>query len=255
MSLKSLLLGLLATFVAPWFVLIVRPYGQLASLAPVPYNEEAGDELKGFFPQALTGDQSRGQQIYFNQGCAQCHTQVIRAQYVGGDGDEFKQNWGEVQESLAPKRTRQSSPYDYLGESFAAIGQRRNGPDLANAAYRFKTREEFLAHLYSPQTRYDWSSCPPQRHLFKKRPITGQGSRLALVLSGDHAPAEGFEIVPTTEALDLADYLMSLRRNSPLPVSIGGSKPTAAPAAAAPASAAPAPAAAAPAAAPAAPAK
>ena len=240
MSLKSLILGLLATFAAPWFVLIVRPYGELASLAPVPYNEEAGDELKGFFPPTLTGDQARGQQIYFNQGCAQCHTQVIRAQYVGGDGDEFKRNWGEVQEGLSPKRTRQSSPYDYLGESFAAIGQRRNGPDLANAAYRFKTQADFLAHLFSPQSRYDWSSCPPQTHLFKKRAITGQGSNLALKLEGDHAPKAGFEIVPTTEALDLAEYLMSLRRNSPLPVSIGGVKPTAAPAAPAPAAAAPA---------------
>jgi cytochrome c oxidase cbb3-type subunit 2 len=247
MSLKSLLLGLLATFGAPWLLLVVRPYGQLANLAPVPYNEEAGDETKGFFPPARSADQARGQEIYFNQGCAQCHTQIIRPQYVGGDGDEFKRNWGEVQEALAPKRTRQTSPYDYLGEQFAAIGQRRNGPDLANAGFRFQTRKQFLEHLYSPQARFEWSSCPPQRHLFVTRPIQGQQSNLALTITGKHAPAEGEEIVPSTQAIDLVDYLLALRRNTPLPISLGGVKP----APAAPVPAAPA----APAAAPAAPAK
>jgi cytochrome c oxidase cbb3-type subunit II len=248
MSLKSLLFGLLATFAAPWLLLVVRPYGQLASLAPVPYNEEAGDEMTGFFPPARSADQARGQEIYFNQGCAQCHTQVIRPQYVGGDGDEFKRNWGEAQEALAPKRTRQTSPYDYLGESFAALGQRRNGPDLANAGFRFKNRQQILEHLYSPQARFDWSSCPPQRHLFVTRDIQGQRSKLAIFTEGKNAPGEGKEIVPSTEALDLADYLLALRRNAPLPISLGGAKPAAAPAPAAPA-AAPAPAA------PAAPAK
>jgi|GEM_PF-397404 len=241
MSLKSLLLGLLATFAVPWLVMVVRPYGHLASLAPVAYDEEAGDETRGFFPPSRSADQARGQQIYFQQGCTQCHTQVIRPQYVGGDGDEFKRNWGEIQEALAPKRTRQTSPYDYLGESFAAIGERRNGPDLANAAFRFQTRQQLLEHLHNPQARYDWSSCPPQRHLFTTRTIQGQRSALALNSAGKHAPAEGQEIVPSTEALDLADYLLALKRNAPLPISLGGAKPApAAPAAAPAAPAAPA---------------
>jgi cytochrome c oxidase cbb3-type subunit 2 len=240
MTLNSLLLGLLATFVAPWFLLVVRPYGQLARLAPVAYDEEAGDELKGFFPPTRSADQARGQEIYFSQGCAQCHTQVIRPQYLGGDGDEFKRNWGEVQGALAPRRTRQTAPHDYLGESFAAIGQRRVGPDLANAAFRFPTRIQILEHLYSPQARHHWSACPPQRHLFAKRPIQGQRSRLALFTEGNHAPEDGWQIVPSTEALDLAEYLMALRRNAPLPISLGGAKPTPAAAPAAPAPAAPA---------------
>ena len=41
MSLKSLLFGLLATFAAPWLVLVVRPYSGMAHLAPVAYDEEA----------------------------------------------------------------------------------------------------------------------------------------------------------------------------------------------------------------------
>ena len=243
MSLKSLLFGLLATFAAPWLVLVVRPYSGMAHLAPVAYDEEAGDETKGFFPPTRSADQARGQLIYFQQGCVQCHTQVIRPQYLGGDGDEFKRNWGEAQDALAPKRTRQTAPYDYLGDSFAAIGERRNGPDLANAGFRFSTRQGFLEHLYDPQARYDWSSCPSQRHLFSKRTIQGQPSNLAIKTTGKHAPNEGEEIVPSTEALDLVDYLLALKRNAPLPISLGGAKPTpaapAAPAAPAPARAAP----------------
>lgn len=245
MSLNSLILGLLVTFAAPWLLLIARPYAQLSHLAPVPYDEEAGDETSGWFPPSRAASQARGQQIYFNQGCAQCHTQVIRPQYVGGDGDEFKRNWGAAQEALAPRRTRQTSPYDYLGESFAAIGERRHGPDLANAGYRFQSKGQILEHLYSPQARHDWSSCPPQRHLFTTRPIRAQRSKWAVFAEGEKAPAEGYEIVPSTEARDLADYLLGLRRDAPLPISLGGAKPApAAPAtpAAAPPAAAPAPA-------------
>ena len=90
-------IGLLATFAAPWLVLVVRPYSGMAHLAPVAYDEEAGDETKGFFPPTRSADQARGQLIYLQQGCVQCHTQVIRPQYLGGDGDEFKRNWGEAQ--------------------------------------------------------------------------------------------------------------------------------------------------------------
>jgi len=231
MSLKSLLIGLLATFAAPWLVLVVRPYPGMASLAPVAYDSEAGDESTGFFPPSRASSQARGQEIYFQQGCIQCHTQVIRPQYVGGDGDEFKRNWGEIQEALAPKRTRQTTPYDYLGEVFAPLGDRRNGPDLANGAFRFPSRQQLLEHLYDPQARHDWSSCPSQRHLFTVRPIQGQPSALAINSAGKHAPAEGEEIVPTTKALDLADYLLVLRRNAPLPMALGGAKPAPTPAA------------------------
>lgn len=234
MSLKSLLIGLFVTFAAPWLILVVRPYGVLAKLAPVPYVEEDGDESTGFFPPARVSAAQRGQEIYFSQGCAQCHTQVIRPQYVGGDGDEYKMGWGEFQNNLAPKATRQTSPYDYLGESFAAVGQRRNGPDLSNAAFRFSSRKEVLEHLFDPRARNEWSVCPSQRHLFTTRKA-GQGSSLAVGTASKHAAESGEEIVPSTAALDLADYILSLKRNYPLPVSLGGAKP--APPAAAPAAA------------------
>lgn len=225
MSLKQLLLGLAATFALPWFFLIVRPYAELAQLKPVAYDEEAGDEATGYFPPARSSSESRGEKIYIAQGCIQCHSQVIRPQYIGGDGDEYKQGWGAAQESLAPAYTRQTTPYDYLGSAFAPIGHRRYGPDLANAGYRFKNRQEVLTHLYSPQAEFDWSNCPPQRHLFTKKKKQGQGSKLAVHVNGPHAPAPDEEILPKDDALALADYILGLKRDAVLPVALGGVKP------------------------------
>ena len=191
MSLKHLLLGLAGTFALPWLVLIVWPYASFAKLSPVAYDEDAGDELKGFFPPARVASESRGQHVYFAQGCAQCHTQVIRPQYIGGDGDEFKKGWGAEQGLFAPKRTRQTTPYDYLGEFFAAIGQRRNGPDLANAAFRFANRGEVLAHLSDPRARHEWSTCPSQRHLFSIVKTQGQTPPLAMFITGQTCTRAG----------------------------------------------------------------
>ncbi len=238
MSLKHLLLGLAATFALPWFFLIVQPYGALAKLTPVAYDEDAGDELTGFFPPTRTSFEARGERVYFAQGCVQCHTQIIRPQYAGGDGDEFKQGWGEAQGSLAPVRTRPTTPYDYLGDVFAPLGSRRYGPDLANAAYRFKDRREVLNHLYSPQAEHDWSNCPPQRHLFTKKKRQGQGSDFAVQVTGPHAPAADEEILPKDDALALADYILALKRNAVPPIALGGPKPAPAAPAAAPAPAA-----------------
>ncbi len=237
MTLKKLLTGLILTFAAPWLILIVGSHGSLVNLTPVEYKEDAGDEAKGYFPPALASAQTRGLDSYLANGCSQCHTQVIRPQYVGGDGDEFKKGWGEAQGSLAPARTRPTTPYDYLGEPFAAIGVRRFGPDLANAGYRFTTRVEVLNHLYNPQALKDWSICPPQPHLFEEQKIQGQRSDLAVTsFEEKDAPEDGHQIVPNAEAIALADYILALKRNHPLPVSLGGKKPApAAPAAPAPA--------------------
>ena len=50
------------------------------------------------------------------------------------------------------------------------------------------------------------------------RKISGQPSNEAVTgLTGPHAPAPGFEVVPTEDAKVLAAYLLSLKRNDPLP--------------------------------------
>ncbi len=227
MTFKKLIIGLLVTFGLPWVVLIVGSYGSMASLKPVAYSEEAGDETKGFFPPTRASAESRGGRIYVEQGCVQCHTQVIRPQNLlgAGDGDEFKKGWGAEQKSDAPAYTRTTTAYDYIGETFAPIGLRRNGPDLSNLGYRM-TATQLFDHLYNPQARYQWSTCPPQPQLFEKRSGAIQPAANALKLTGAAAPKDGSEVVPAESAKALVDYLLSLKRNYPLPIAIGGSKPT-----------------------------
>ena len=128
---------------------------------------------------------------------------------------------------------RESTPYDYAGESFAQIGLMRSGPDLSNVGTRIVRRaaasEESLSpeqwlfrHLHDPRSKPEayWSTCPSQGHLFKERFITGQGS-------GDAIPAElpeGVEIVPGDDARALVSYLLSLRKDDSVPAVINYSR-------------------------------
>ena len=180
MSLKHLLLGLTATFALPWLVLVVWPYASFARLSPVEYSEDAGDELKGFFPPARMGSESRGQVVYFEQGCAQCHTQVIRPQYTRRRRRRVQERMGRRTGLVRTQTHPTDHPVRLSRRIFAAIGQRRNGPDLSNAAFRFANRGEALALLYDPRARNEWSTCPSQRHLFSNRKIQGQPSLLAV---------------------------------------------------------------------------
>jgi cytochrome c oxidase cbb3-type subunit II len=238
MTLKQLLIGVCATFALPWLVLIAGPYASFAKAKPVPYVEDAGDELKGFYPATRSGTEARGQEVYFNNGCAQCHTQIIRQQLAGTDGDEFKQTWGEDQTSKAPVYVRSTRPEDYLGESYAAIGQRRVGPDLANVGYRFTTARQVLAHLFNPQARHEASSCPPQRQMFEVKSVESQPLETAIV--GVAGLGQDEQALANGDARALADYIISLKKNTVLPASLAPKKAAGVPAPAAAAPATPA---------------
>ncbi|MEO5721323.1 MAG: cbb3-type cytochrome c oxidase subunit II [Chthoniobacterales bacterium] len=71
-------------------------------------------------------------------------------------------------------------------------------------------------HLYDPRSFVKHSNMPAYRFLYEKRRIGGEPSADALQLTGDDAPLEGWEIVPTYEAKSLVAYLMSLDQSHPL---------------------------------------
>ena len=71
-------------------------------------------------------------------------------------------------------------------------------------------------HLYSPRSVNFDSNMPSFRFLYEKRRISGQRSADALNLTGDDAPPNGFEVVPTYNAQCLVAYLMSLDQTHPL---------------------------------------
>ena len=57
---------------------------------------------------------------------------------------------------------------------------------------------------------------PAYAFLFQKHRIAGSGAKDALKLTGDLAPEEGYEIVPTPDAKALVAYLLSLDRSHSL---------------------------------------
>ncbi len=232
-SLKHFVLTLGACIAVPTYFMVAAPYAAERNRQTVAYvMEEPGSgkpfddgAFKGLsYPSAFAGDRKRGEQIYGREGCAQCHTQVIRPDYAGID--QFKTSWGKDQEGKTIVPTRQTLMWDYMHENFGMIGQRRIGPDLANAGYRFSGKvNDFYLYLYAPRARKGWSNSPGFRHLFITRPVEGQGSAHALKLPANLAPAQGMEIVPSSEAIALAEYVLGLKRDQALPVSITGAKP------------------------------
>ncbi len=236
-SLPKFVLGLAACFGLPAFTLVLQPYAAERNRQPVPYtsadtNPELGTEvdtefydrpdLKGIvYPAATAGSKMRGQLVYARMGCAQCHTQVIRAN--GTSSDAYKQGWGADQSAKGLAETRESTAWDYLGEDFAMIGQRRLGPDLANAGYRFKDAAAVHTMLYAPKSVHHWSSHPSFTSLYEEMAIEGPEARAdALKLPASVPVVEGQQIVPSSDAKALAEYLLGLKRDLPLPISISG---------------------------------
>ena len=82
-------------------------------------------------------------------------------------------------------------------------------------------------HLYAPRSINPDSNMPSYRFLYEKRRIAGERSAEALQLSGDDAPPQGWEVVPTYDAKCVVAYLMGLNQSHPLKEvrSVGGAPP------------------------------
>ena len=106
---------------------------------------------------------------------------------------------------------------DYLGENYALLGIQRVGPDLANFGWRAPDKSALYQHLYSPRSVHDWSTMPAYTGLFSVQKIQGPVSERALKLPKKYAPPAGYEIVPTPEAERLVEYLLSLKKDYPIP--------------------------------------
>ncbi|MGK0187987.1 MAG: cytochrome c oxidase cbb3-type subunit 2 [Verrucomicrobiales bacterium] len=220
---RFFIVGLAATFGLPWFYLLILPTLQMSALTPVPVyeldekgqpvvDENGARNIVSYYPPLSSGSNEKGQEIYVREGCAQCHSQLIRDDRVAFDA--YKKEWGSNFDSMAPVRTRPTTQRDYLAEKFPVLGLRRHGGDLSNVAYRYKSRAQLHLVLYDSRISQPASSMPAYRFLYKTRKIEGNGpSERALVLSGDRAPEAGYEVIPTGDAEALVDYLMALKKN------------------------------------------
>lgn len=112
--------------------------------------------------------------------------------------------------------TRQSVAADYLYDQPVQLGSLRAGPDLSNIGVRMPDVALQLKHLYAPKSVNKDSTMPAFRYLFRVQKIGSAPSPDALNLTGKFAPPPGYEVVPTTDAKNLAAYLVSLKANVPL---------------------------------------
>jgi cytochrome c oxidase cbb3-type subunit 2 len=227
-----LFLGLFATMACSWTGFILGPQLQLGGLTQTN-TVVVGDALSQTYPVAEPGEARAGAEIYRANGCAACHTQMVRPLDLGSD---IQRGWGN----------RRSLAEDYLFEQPVMLGSQRIGPDLANFGRRTDTNDNngLYLRLYDPRLITPGSVMPPYRFLFETRKIGLFPSTNAFVPPEQDAAPPGYEIIPRPAARALAAYLLSLQQDgylfeAPPPKSMWP-KTNAVPAKAAPAPAKPA---------------
>ncbi len=198
-TLPRLFIGILVVFGSSWFGFVAYAYVSLADLQP-----ETSEETGGLVPPPWPGTATLGQHVYAANGCVYCHSQQVRP----------SPQFTDIQSKLG---VRQTVPRDYLRTTMPFLGDSRIGSDLSNAGLTEKDADWFYQLLYEPTIVQAGSNMPAYPDLFEEREIAGQRSDLAVNVTGPRQPKPGFEIVPTSEAIDLVGYLMSLKRDYPLP--------------------------------------
>jgi cytochrome c oxidase cbb3-type subunit 2 len=142
-----------------------------------------------------------------NRGEADAASKLLKAATAKSEihivpvGVDIARGWGK----------RQSVAEDFLYDSPVLLGMQRVGPDLADVGARYPDVNWHLRHLYDPRSEVKGSVMPSYKFLFEKRRIPGKPSPDALALPADAKIESGYEIVPKTEARELAAYLASLQ--------------------------------------------
>jgi len=188
----KIFIGVFLTFASAWVGLVLAPHLQLKDL-----QAQRDDALGTLDPAPYTGLELDGRAVYVDLGCTYCHTQQVRGGFYNAD---LERGWG----------LRRSHPLDYIHAEPQLLGTMRTGPDLANIGVRQPSEEWHLKHLYDPQSTSPGSLMPPHRFLYEVRKIEGQPSEDAVPFTGEFAPPDGYEIVPTYEANALVAYLKRL---------------------------------------------
>ena len=197
--LPLLFFGIFITFASAWAGLVAYPYLNLGRMLPIT-DEASGDIL----PPPISGLADAGQRVYAANGCVYCHSQQVRPAYLSTD----------IAKGLGGRRT---VARDYIRSKPAFLGTMRTGPDLTNVGLRYAADWQHR-HLYEPGVVTKGSIMPSFRYLYRMQKIQGQPSADAVQgLQGPHAPPPGYEVVPTQQAVELVAYLLSMKRDYPLP--------------------------------------
>lgn len=212
--------GVMATFVV-LAILLVAGSGFLT-------HHRNGSSLEVKRP----GQDAEGSRIYAAEGCALCHTQVIRRSMSGRDWQIAIDRGTDPD---FPYRVTEPEDVDseFNREGAAQLGVAAIGPDLSNAAEYVAGRLEYedavvkgtrraaqgrewmALHLYNPregQFKRAWSVCSAMPGLFEYRRISGATPSVqALPVRTE----SGWELIPNQRGERLLNYLESLRRLEP----------------------------------------
>ncbi|WP_193214448.1 cbb3-type cytochrome c oxidase subunit II [Luteolibacter marinus] len=224
MSFRQFAFGLTATFGFAWLAVVIVPFFMMRSVEPVAFTE-AADGKEGIYHPKTTGRVTNGAEVYASNGCYNCHTQLIRPTYAGNELG--RPDWAglKMDEERGDTR-RESNVFDYQGEKFAQIGLNRLGPDLSNVGRRVEAEYAkggdaklwLMMHLYDPRAnpQRPTSTCPSHRFLFEEKEVLGQVPQDALPVESP----EGTVVIPSPDANELVDYLLSLKRDDAVPASM-----------------------------------
>jgi cytochrome c oxidase cbb3-type subunit 2 len=197
-------LGAFAVMASAICILVLVPQAMLR-------NVQAPPQLQPYTAQQLVG-----RRVYIQNGCLYCHSQQVRDPAFTTDVDR---GWG----------SRATVPGDYVYDKPHLLGTMRTGPDLINVGQRLPDPDWQLIHLYDPRSLVDWSLMPGFPFLFEeKAPNAVRPGDRVVKIPGPRAPA-GVVVVAKPEAIALVDYLISLKRQYPVPVgdSVGAGMRTA----------------------------
>jgi cytochrome c oxidase cbb3-type subunit II len=198
-KISGLFFGVFFLFGISWLGLVAYPYLTFAGL-----RQSKDDATGALAPMGVPGTATQGARVYAANGCFYCHSQYVRGKNEGNDIDR---KWG----------TRRSVARDYMFDKEVFLGTSRLGADLSNVGVRQTDPQWFYRILYSPQSLSHEISMPAYRWLFHTQEVQGQPSVDAVKLEGAEAPPVGYEVVPTAQGKQLVEYLLSLKKNYPLP--------------------------------------
>ena len=130
-------------------IVIALSWGGLAEIVPLFTDKHTITPAEGLKP--LTALQLEGRDIYMREGCAVCHTQMVRP-------------FRAETERYGPPSTSGEHVYEHP----FLWGSKRTGPDLARVGGRYSD-EWHRAHLYNPRDVVPESVMPSYPWLFENK--------------------------------------------------------------------------------------
>ncbi len=129
------------------FILIAVSVGGAIEILPLVFNAEKVQPIEGLKP--YTALQLEGRDVFMREGCAVCHTQMVRALRA---------------------ETERYGHYSVMGEDVYEHpflwGSKRTGPDLARVGGRYSD-DWHRAHLMDPRSVVPQSNMPRFPWLFE----------------------------------------------------------------------------------------